>query len=102
MYARVNTVPLQPSTTPETARALWRDTLLPRFKEQRGFRGLVVLRHRQEHRGMSVTFWDSEEDFQAMMASGMFQEVMATTEQLRTGPPLSQEDYDVVLHEDVD
>jgi heme-degrading monooxygenase HmoA len=101
MYARVVTVPLQPTTTPEIARAIWRDTILPRFKEQPGFRGLVTLRHRGEDRGMSITFWDSEEDFQAMMASGASQEVMAKTEHFRAGPPLSQDDYDVVLHEDV-
>ncbi len=100
MYARVTAVPLRPGTGDEALR-VWRETLLPRFKQQPGFKGLVVLANRSEHRGMSITFWDSEASFLALQASGFLQQVQAATEPLRAGPALSQEGFEVVLYEDV-
>ena len=38
----------------------WRERLLPRLKEQPGFKGLVLMWD-EANRGMNITFWESEE-----------------------------------------
>jgi heme-degrading monooxygenase HmoA len=66
MFARVTTS--QGSTEPDRAEAAQRyaqEQLLPRLRQQPGFRNWYVLLDPQTGKGISITVWDSEAAMQA-------------------------------------
>lgn len=99
MHARVSSVQLQPGRGDEGPR-LWRETLLPRLKEQKGFKGLVLMRDQDASRGMSITFWESAADAQVLESGSFAEEMRAATRPNLAGPPTIA-GYEVLIHEDV-
>ena len=61
MFATVTRVQVQPGKA-EEGHAFWQETLLPALRQQKGFRGVLVLHDPQSEKGMSVSLWDSPED----------------------------------------
>ncbi len=43
----------------------WREQLLPWFRQQPGFRRLIVLTDYDANRGMAIIYWNSKSDFEA-------------------------------------
>ncbi len=100
MYARVAQVQLQSGRGEEGVRT-WQETLLPRLKQQPGFKGLVLMRD-EANRGMNITFWESEEQARVMDSGSFAEEMRAAVQQnWVSGTQLQLSGYQVMLHEDV-
>lgn len=99
MYARVSSVQLQPGRGDEGPR-LWQERLLPRLKEQKGFKGLILMRDQEAGRGMSITFWEAAADAQVLESGRFAEELRTATRPLLAGPPTIA-GYEVLIHEDV-
>ena len=64
MHARMSSLEGPPDQIVEGLRYV-KEQVLPLMQQQDGFRGFIVLSHRQSGRGMGISFWESEEAMQA-------------------------------------
>ncbi|HLE29970.1 MAG TPA: antibiotic biosynthesis monooxygenase [Anaerolineales bacterium] len=95
MHARVVTVQVQPGKIEETIR-IYRDSVVPAAKEQKGFKGALLLTDPNTGKGVSVTLWETEADLKAGEASGYYQEQIAKFGAVFAAPP-AREAYEVSL-----
>ncbi len=95
MHARVVTVQIQPGKMDETI-GLFRDSVVPAAKAQKGFKGAYLLTNRSTGKGIAVSLWETEADLTAGETSGYYQEQIAKFGQLFAEPPL-REAYEVSL-----
>jgi heme-degrading monooxygenase HmoA len=93
MFARVTTVQISPDKIDE-ATSIFRDSVIPAAKAQKGYRSGYLLTDRASGKGMSITIWDSVEDLQASEALGFYQQQLAKFAPLFTAPP-TRETYEV-------
>lgn len=61
MYARTTIAQFYPGTTDEALHIL-KDIMLPRAREQRGFKDALILRHPEKEQGIIITIWETETD----------------------------------------
>jgi len=98
MHARVTTAKGKPGTVDEAIRAV-RESLLPAAKQQKGFKGFVLLVDRAGNRSLGVTLWETEEDLQASEgASGYYRDQMAKMADFLEGAP-QRDVYEVAIAE---
>ena len=95
MHARVVTVQVQPGKIEETIR-IYRDSVAPAAKQQKGFKGALLLTDPNTGKGISVTLWETEADLKAGEASGYYQEQIAKFGAVFAAPP-AREAYEVSL-----
>lgn len=94
MYARVTTVQVSPENMEEAIR-LWRDSVMPAAREQKGFKSGRLLVDRKTGRGISIGLWETEADVQASgEGSAYLREQLAKFAGLFTAPP-TIEHYEV-------
>ena len=93
MYARVTIVQFLPGKTDE-AIALYRDSVVPAAKQQKGFKGLYLLTDRKMGKGISIAFWETEADMLAGESSGYYQQQLAKFKDHFGAPPV-REAYEV-------
>ena len=94
MYARVTTVQVSPDKVDEAIR-LWRESVMPAAKQQKGFKSGRLLVDRKTGRAVSVGLWETEADTQATgEGSAYMQEQLAKFASLFTAPPVI-EHYEV-------
>ena len=94
MYARVTTVQVSPDRVDEAIR-LWRDSVMPAAKQQKGFKSGRLLVDRKTGKAISVGLWETEADIQATgEGSAYLQEQLAKFASLFTAPP-AVEHYEV-------
>jgi len=89
MHARVVTVQIQPGKIDEAIR-IYRDSVMPAAKEQKGFKGATLLTDSNAGKGISVTLWETEGDMKATEASGFFQEQIAKFAAVFAMPPVRE------------
>jgi heme-degrading monooxygenase HmoA len=89
MHARVVTVQLQPGRN-EEAIALFRDSVLPSAKQQKGFKGARLLTDSGTGKGIVVTVWESEADLKASESSGYYREQIAKFSGMFAAPPVRE------------
>ncbi len=89
MYARVVTVQIQPDKSDEAIR-IYRDSVVPAAKQQRGFKGLYDLVDPKTGKGLSIALWDTEADMVAGEASGYLREQLAKFAAMFTAPPTTE------------
>jgi heme-degrading monooxygenase HmoA len=76
----------------------WRQSLIPKLKKQKGFKEALVLGD-DETNGMSVTFWESEKDFQDSFSNPEIQGMLSkAAKDVLAGPP-EHSTYKVLLRE---
>jgi heme-degrading monooxygenase HmoA len=95
MYARVSIAVGLPGKSEEIAR-IYRDSVLPAFKGQKGFKGLYMLQDRKTNKGITITLWETEADMLAAEASGFYQQQVAKFKDVLGAPPV-KENYEVSL-----
>ncbi len=95
MYARLVTVQIAPDKSDEAIR-IYRDSVVPAAKQQKGFKGLYDLVDRNTGKGVSITLWDTEADMIAGEASGYLREQLAKFAAMFTAPPTTER-YEVVV-----
>ena len=93
MFARVTLVQVDLNKFDETI-GIYRDSVIPAAKSQKGYRGAYLLTDRKTGKGISMTLWDSEEDAIANEQSGYYQEQLGKFKDFFTAPPV-REGYEV-------
>jgi heme-degrading monooxygenase HmoA len=61
MFARTTIAQFYPGTTDEALHIL-KDIMLPRAREQRGFKEALILRHPDKDQSIIITIWETETD----------------------------------------
>ncbi len=95
MYARVTIVQMLPGKTDE-AIGLYRDSVVPAAKQQKGSKGAYLLTDRKTGKGLSIALWETEADLTAGETSGYYQQQLAKFKDLFGAPPV-REVYEVSL-----
>ena len=96
MYARVVTAQVSPDKVEEGIR-LWRDSVMPAARQQKGFKSGRLLVDRKTGKITSVGLWETEADIQASGESSAYmQEQLAKFASLFTAPPVV-EHYEVAV-----
>ncbi len=93
MQTRVVNVQIQPSKKDE-AIALYRDSILPAARQQKGFKTALLLSDPGSGKSISITLWETEADMNAGEASGYLQRQLAKFGAMFTAPPVT-EHYEV-------
>ena len=93
MYARVTIVQIQPGKVDEATR-IYRDSVVPAAKQQKGFKGIYMLTDRNTGKGISIALWQTEADMKAGESSGYFQQQLAKFKDIFGAPPV-REQYEV-------
>ena len=97
MHARVVTVQIQPGKMDEALR-IYRDSVMPAAKGQKGFKGGLLLVDNNSGKAISITTWNTEADMQASEASGYFREQIAKFGSVFAVPPV-REAFEVGIQE---
>ena len=95
MFARLTIVQVKIDKMDETIK-LFNDSVIPAAKSQKGFRGGYLLTDSKTGKGISMVFWDSEEDAVANEQSGYYQEQVGKFKDVFTAPPV-REGYEVSI-----
>ena len=86
MFARVITVHAQPGKIDEAA-TVYRDSIIPAAKKQKGFKDAMLLTDPVTGKGISVTLWETEADQKASEASGYVAQQLGKLAAVLAGPP---------------
>jgi heme-degrading monooxygenase HmoA len=84
-------------TSLESVIELYRESVLPTLHEHDGYEGGYVL-VTPEGKALALTFWETEEDAEAGLASGMYAANVERFVTVFRSPP-GRETYDVVIAE---
>ncbi len=95
MHAGVLTFRVAPGKTGE-AGLIYLGSVVPKMREQQGFRGGLVLSNPEVDEGYTITLWETEEDAKAYESSGTYQEQVAKFGNLLAEPP-HRELYEVSM-----
>jgi len=95
MFVRITRVQIKSNTLDETER-IYRESVIPAAKSQKGYQGTYLLADRKTGKGMAFTLWDSEEDAIANERSGYYQEQISKFKDVFTAPPV-REGYEVIV-----
>ena len=95
MHAAVMTFRVTPGKT-EEAVLIYLGSVVPKMREQRGFRGGLVLSSAEMDEGYTVALWETEEDVEAYESSGLYQQQVAKFGNLLAEPP-TRELYEVSM-----
>lgn len=93
MFARVMSVQVAPGKA-EEAIAVFRDSVIPAAKKQKGFVKLMLLTDRKAGKGVIIGLWETEADLRANEASGYLQQQTAKFAGLFVAPP-TREEYEI-------
>jgi len=93
MFARIVSFQLKSDKLDEAAR-FYKENNIPAAESQKGFNSNYLLIDRKTGKGISVAFWDSEEDIIANEASGHWQGQIDKFKDYLTGP-VTREIYEV-------
>ena len=93
MFARFTIVQVNVDTVDEVIK-LYKDSVVPAAKSQKGYRGANLFTDRKTGKGYSISLWDSEEDAIENDKSGYYQEQVGKFAKYMTAPPV-QEGYEV-------
>jgi len=93
MFARLTIVQVKKEKLDETVK-LYEKSVVPAAKSQKGYRGTYLLTDLNTGKGVSIAFWDSEEDLIASEDSGYYKEQLSKFKDYFTAPPV-REIYEV-------
>jgi len=93
MFARVVTIQLKSDTLDEAIK-FFMENMVPATKSQKGYKGGYLLTDRKTGKGISVAFWDNQEDITANEESGWWQGQIDKFKDYLTGPVV-REIYEV-------
>jgi heme-degrading monooxygenase HmoA len=93
MYARIVTVKINPKMF-EEAIAIYRDSIVPTAKEQRGNVSMMLLGDEATGKVQSISMWETEADERTSALSGYLQTQFAKLGTMMVTPP-THEAYEV-------
>jgi heme-degrading monooxygenase HmoA len=89
MHARMTQTQGKPDKVEEASR-LFRESIIPAAKQQKGFAGAMAFANRTTGQGVTITLWESEADLSASEKNGYYQAQLAKAGQLLTAPPKTE------------
>jgi quinol monooxygenase YgiN len=95
MHARVVTNQIQPGKMDEWV-ALIRDSVVPSLRDQKGFKGFVVLTNAEAGKSIGYSIWDSSNDMLASETSCNYQQQIAKLSAVLAMPP-GREAYELTV-----
>lgn len=95
MYARVTEINIKPERIEEGIE-LYRTSVVPAAKSQKGFVGVYLLTNRPTGQGLAITFWKTEKDCLANEHNRYYQEQLAKFLDFYSSPPI-REGYEVTV-----
>jgi len=93
MFARVTIVQMKKDKVDESIN-LFRESVVPAAKSQKGYKDIYLLTDRNTGKGISIAVWDTEDNAVANEQSGYYQEQLSKFKDLFTAPPV-REGYEV-------
>ena len=97
MFARMTILQVQPENS-DTAIKLFRRSVVPEARKQKGYRGSCLLTDAKSGKAIVVTFWRREADAVANETSRYYQEQLVKFLQYFSGPPM-REGFMVSVHD---
>ena len=97
MFARVTMFQTKSDKVDEAIK-IYKESVSPARKLQKGSRGGYILTDRKTGKGMAITLWDSEEDAIANEQSGYYQEQLSKFKDCFAAPPI-REGYEVIVQD---
>jgi heme-degrading monooxygenase HmoA len=95
MNARVTIVQILPGKIDE-AIGVYRDSVVPAAKQQKGHKGHYLLTDRKNGKSISISLWETEADMAAGESSGHYQQQVAKFKDMFAAPPV-REGYEVSI-----
>ena len=95
MFARLTTIHVKTERIDEAAK-LFKESVVPAFKSQNGYRGDSFLVDRETGKCICISLWDSEEDALCNEQSHSYQEQLIKFMDFFTAPPI-REGYEVIV-----
>jgi len=89
MFSRVMTGLVKPGKMDELVN-IYRDSVAPAAKEQKGFKNAILLTDPDTGKYISISVWETEADMKAGEASGYLQEQVAKAGPTLAGPPVRE------------
>lgn len=96
-FARVTITQGKPEKYEEQLK-IYKESLVPAAKQQKGFRSIISLRDFTSAKSMTITIWESEADAIANEQSGYYKEQVAKFQEYFTAKPI-REGYTVTVLE---
>jgi len=96
MFARMTLIQVEPEKI-DDAVEIYKKSVVPEAKKQKGYRGACVLVDPKSGKCISVTFWRTEKDAIANEESLYYQEQLVKFLNLLAGPMI-REGYEVRVH----
>ena len=93
MYARVVIAEVQPGKMSEASN-IFRDSIKPAAKQQKGYKGGYFLTDAKTGKAMSIALWETEADMTAGESSDYLREQVAKIAPVLAAPPIT-EHYEV-------
>jgi heme-degrading monooxygenase HmoA len=97
MHARVVSMEMLPINVGEAVR-IYQDRVVPAAKEQEGFRGALMLTDPDTGEGLSISFWNSEDDMHASESGGFYHRKLSELDDLFISTPVRKH-YEVSAQE---
>ena len=87
MHARVVSMEMLPINVEEAVR-IYQDRVVPAAREQDGFRGALMLTDPYTGEGLSISFWNTEDDMHTSEASGFYHRKLSELDDLLISTPV--------------
>jgi heme-degrading monooxygenase HmoA len=87
MHARVVNMEMLPIDVGEAVH-IYQERVVPAAREQKGFRGALMLTDPDTGEGLSISLWNSEEDMHASEASGFYHRKLSELDALFISTPV--------------
>jgi len=97
MFARLTIVQMKMDKLDETIK-IYKESIVPAAKSQKGYRGAYLLTDRKTGKGVSISLWNSEDDAIANEQSGYYQEQVSKVKEFFTALPV-REGYEVSVQD---
>jgi len=95
MFTRFTIIHTEKEKVDEAAR-LFKESVVPAFKTQKGFNVAYFISNRSEGKSICISIWDSEEDALNNEKSLVYEEQLVKFMDLFTEPPY-KESYEVIV-----
>jgi heme-degrading monooxygenase HmoA len=95
MYIRVTTVQVKPGMR-EGSISIYRDSVVPALKKQKGFKGAMLLTDPNIDKSISLTMWDTASDMHETESDGFYKEQIEKFHDVLAVTP-EREDYEITV-----
>jgi heme-degrading monooxygenase HmoA len=97
VHARVVSIEVLPMNVAEAGR-IYQHSVIPAAKEERGFRGALLLTDQHTGEGVSISLWESEDDMHSSETSGFYHRKLDELDALLVSTPVRKH-YEVSVLE---